>query len=502
MALQQLGSVHQAVDWLVLRGASALATDSRRIRPGEAFIAWPGRSHDARAHVGAALAVGASACLVEADGIETYAFDDARIAALTGLKAAAGPIASRFLGDPGARLRVVACTGTNGKTSSAWWIAQAMTRLCMRAGVVGTLGNGEPPAAQGSAPAALAGDGLTTPDPVALQSALRAFVDAGVAAVAIEASSIGIAENRLDGTPIDIALFTNFTQDHLDYHGDMDLYWQAKARLFEWPGLRAAVINTDDLQGLALAERLATASALDVWSCSCKTAARLQAGQIRHRAKGLSFEVREGSERAEVETALVGQYNVANLLGVIGVLRASGVALADAAAACAALTPVPGRMQLVGDGQRGPQVVVDYAHTPDALDKVLAALRPFAQARGGKLWCVFGCGGNRDAAKRPLMGALACRLADRVVVTSDNPRLEPPDFIISQILAGVIGHDEVDVIENRADAVRHAVAGADLRDVVLLAGKGHEDYQDIGGVRIAYSDIDEAGAALRLRGAA
>jgi UDP-N-acetylmuramoyl-L-alanyl-D-glutamate--2,6-diaminopimelate ligase len=502
MALQQLGSVRQAVDWLVLRGASALATDSRRLHAGEAFIAWPGRSHDARAHVGAALAAGASACLVEADGVETYAFDDVRIATLAGLKAAAGPIASRFLGDPGARLRVVACTGTNGKTSSAWWVAQAMTRLGMRAGVVGTLGIGEPPVATGSAPAALAGDGLTTPDPVALQNALRAFVDAGVAAVAIEASSIGIAENRLDGTPIDIALFTNFTQDHLDYHGDMDLYWQAKARLFEWPGLRAAVINTDDLQGRALAERLATSSALDVWSCACGTTARLQAGQIRHRAAGLSFEVLEGAERAEVETALVGQYNVANLLGVIGVLRASGVALADAAAACAALTPVPGRMQLVGDGQRGPQVVVDYAHTPDALDKVLAALRPLTEARGGQLWCVFGCGGNRDAAKRPLMGAIACRLADRVVVTSDNPRLEPPEFIISQILAGMIGHDQVDVIENRADAVRHAVADADPRDVVLLAGKGHEDYQDVGGVRIAYSDIDEAAAALRLRGAA
>ena len=503
MALQQLGSVRQAVDWLVLRGAAALATDSRRVRPGDAFIAWPGRAHDARAHVGTALAVGARACLVEADGVDAFALDDERIAALAGLKAAAGPIASRLLGDPGARLRVVACTGTNGKTSSAWWIAQAMTRLGMRCGVVGTLGIGEPPMAADAAPAALAGDGLTTPDPVALQSALRAFVDAGVVGVAIEASSIGIAEHRLDGTPIDVALFTNFTQDHLDYHDDMDLYWQAKAKLFEWPGLRAAVINSDDLQGLALAERLTAASTLDVWSCSCSSsAARLQAGRIRHHAKGLSFDVLEGTERAEVDTALVGQFNVANVLGVIGVLRASGVALADAAAACAALTPVPGRMQLVGDGQSGPQVVVDYAHTPDALDKVLAALRPFAQARGGKLWCVFGCGGNRDAAKRPLMGALACRLADRVVVTSDNPRLEPPDFIISQILAGVIGHDEVDVIENRTDAVRHAIADADRRDVVLLAGKGHEDYQDVGGVRIAYSDIVEAAAALRLRAAA
>jgi UDP-N-acetylmuramoyl-L-alanyl-D-glutamate--2,6-diaminopimelate ligase len=501
MALQQLASVPQAVDWLALRGAGGLATDSRRVRPGEAFIAWPGRSNDARAHVGAALAVGASACLVEAEGVEPYAFDDERIATLAGLKAAAGPIASRFLGEPGRRLRVVACTGTNGKTSSAWWIAQAMTRLGMRCGVVGTLGIGEPPLGA-AALQAWSGDGLTTPDPVALQAALRRFADAGLAGVAIEASSIGIAEHRIDGTPIEVALFTNFTQDHLDYHGDMDLYWQAKARLFEWPGLRAAVINTDDLQGLALAERLTEASALDVWSCACGHEARLRAGAIRHRARGLSFEVQEGADAVEVETSLVGHYNVANLLGVIGVLRASGVALADAAAACSALTPVPGRMQLVGDGQTGPQVVVDYAHTPDALDKVLAALRPFAQARGGKLWCVFGCGGNRDAAKRPLMGALACRLADHVVVTSDNPRLEPPDFIISQILAGVIGHDEVDVIENRADAVRHAIVDADRRDVILVAGKGHEDYQEVGGERHPYSDVVESEAALRLRGSA
>src|SRR4051812_24345964 len=193
MALQQLASVHQAVDWLVLRGAPGLATDSRRVRPGEAFIAWPGRANDARAHVGAALAVGASACLVEAEGVETYGFDDERIAALAGLKAAAGPIASRFLGEPGRRLRVVACTGTNGKTSSAWWIAQAMTRLGLRCGVVGTLGVGEPPAAGAETAAALPGDGLTTPDPVALQAALRRFADDGLAGVAIEASSIGIA---------------------------------------------------------------------------------------------------------------------------------------------------------------------------------------------------------------------------------------------------------------------------------------------------------------------
>jgi UDP-N-acetylmuramoyl-L-alanyl-D-glutamate--2,6-diaminopimelate ligase len=379
MALQQLGSVHQAVDWLVLRGASALATDSRRVRPGDAFIAWPGRSHDARAHVGAALAVGASACLVEADGVETYAFDDERIAALAGLKAAAGPIASRFLGDPGTRLRVVACTGTNGKTSSAWWIAQAMTRLGMRCGVVGTLGIGEPPVAADSAPAALSGDGLTTPDPVALQGALRAFVDAGVVGVAIEARrsaspSIGSTARRST-----VALFTNFTQDHLDYHGDMDLYWQAKARLFEWPGLRAAVINTDDLQGLALAERLAAARR--------STSGRARAAMRRVCRRGGSGTVRRAcrstSSKGPSGPRSRPRWSASTTSPTARRDRRAARERRRARrrrAACAALTPVPGRMQLVGDGQSGPQVVVDYAHTPDALDKVLAALRPFAQA--------------------------------------------------------------------------------------------------------------------------
>ena len=500
MALARLASADAAVEWLVLRGAAALATDSRRVRPGDAFIAWPGHAHDARGYVDDALAAGAIACLVEFDGAAHFGFDDARIAALAGLKAAAGPIASRFMGVPSKRLRIVACTGTNGKTSSTWWIAQALTRLGMRCGIVGTLGIGEPPPAGAAEPAmsGLVRQGLTTPDPIALQTALRDFVDAGVQAAALEASSIGLAEHRLAGIHIDTALFTNFTQDHLDYHGDMDSYWEAKATLFDWPGLQAAVVNIDDVQGLALVERL-DGAALDLWTCACGHDARLRATDIRHHALGLAFAVHEGAAQAEVETALIGHYNVANLLGVIGVLRASGFTLADAAAACAGLASVPGRMQRIAGDAAGPQVIVDYAHTPDALDKALGALRPLADARGGKLWCLFGCGGNRDSAKRPLMGAIACRLADHVVVTSDNPRLEPPDFIISQILAGVIGHDEVDVMENRAEALRHAIVDAAAADVILLAGKGHENYQEVGAVRHPFSDAEHALAALRAR---
>ena len=501
--MARLESREAAHAWLVLRQARALVADSRRVGAGDAFIAWPGLANDGRRFVGAALAAGASACLVEADGVDAFGFAaEPRVAALRGLKAAAGEIASRFLGTPSAELDVVAITGTNGKTSTAWWVAQALASLGRRCGVVGTLGVGEPPHRGAADLATLRSTGLTTPDPVTLQGALRDFVDRGFAACALEASSIGIVEHRLAGTRVAVAVFTNFSQDHLDYHGDMRAYWQAKAQLFAWPGLRAAVVNLDDAQGLELAESLADAP-LDCWTVSVRgERARLRAEALRHDRDGLAFDVVEGDQRAAVATPLIGDYNAANLLCVIAVLRALGVSLADAAASCSALTPVPGRMQRVGAADAGPEVVVDYAHTPDALDKALAALVPLARARGGKLWCVFGCGGNRDAAKRPLMGAIACRLADRIVLTSDNPRLESPDLILAQILAGAIGHDEVDVIENRADAIRHAVGGAAASDVVLIAGKGHEDYQDIGGTKIPFLDADHAARALAARDAA
>src|SRR6187455_3023048 len=504
--MARLESREAAHAWLLLRKTRALVADSRHVGAGDAFVAWPGHASDGRQYVAAALAAGASACLVEADGVEAFGFAaDSRVGALRGLKAAAGDIASRFLATPSSKLDVIAVTGTNGKTSTAWWVAQALATVGRRCGIVGTLGIGEPTAAD--APAAMRSTGLTTPDPVTLQNALAEFVERGFAACAIEASSIGIAEHRLAGTQVEVAVFTNFTQDHLDYHGDMRAYWQAKAQLFAWPGLRSAVVNLDDAQGLELADSLA-ASAVDCWTVSIRgESARLRAEALRHDRNGLAFDVVEGDRRVAIATPLIGDYNAANLLGVIGVLRALGVPLADAAAACAALTPVPGRMQRViaAEAARAatlPEVVVDYAHTPDALEKALAALAPLAKARGGVLWCMFGCGGNRDAAKRPLMGAIACRLAGRVVVTSDNPRLESPDLSLAQILAGAIGHDEVDVIEKRAEAIAHAIGSAAAEDVVLIAGKGHEDYQDIGGARFPFSDAAHAAKALAGRGSA
>lgn len=347
--LTRLKSPDAAARWLAEWCTGTLRTDSREVQPGDAFIAWPGYARDGREFVAAALAAGASTCLVEDGDVERFGFVDARVASLPGLKARTGEIAAAFFGKPTDVLDVIAVTGTNGKTSSAWWIAQASAQLGKRCGVVGTLGVGEPPA--------LVYNGLTTPDPVLLQAAFGRMRGEGFAACAIEASSIGIVEGRLAGTAVRVAVFTNFTQDHLDYHGSMDAYWAAKRALFGFPGLRAAVVNLDDPRGAGLAAEL---SGLDLWTTGIDRAdARLNARGLHYTGEGLAFTLHEGAEAVAVQTGLIGDYNAANLLGVAGALRAQGHALADVARALAAVTPVPGRMQRVGNGRELPQVVVD-----------------------------------------------------------------------------------------------------------------------------------------------
>jgi UDP-N-acetylmuramoyl-L-alanyl-D-glutamate--2,6-diaminopimelate ligase len=489
---QVLHSFRDAVQWLRSRVTGTLQTDSRLIGPGDGFIAWPGAATDGRAHVADALVRGATACLVEQAGVDAFAFEGDHIAALPGLKAATGPIAAEWFGRPADRLDVLAVTGTNGKTSTAWWLADALNRLAGKGcAVVGTLGMGRPPA--------LDYTGMTTPDPVRLQRAFAQFADEGLAACAIEASSIGIAERRLDGTRMRVAVFTNFTQDHLDYHGSMADYWLAKRELFGWNGLQAAVVNVDDPAGAQLHAELG-GTALDLWSIALDADARLVARDVALGEQGLRFTVTEGAAQQVLQTRVIGQYNILNLLGVLATLRSLGVPLADAVDACSHLQPVPGRMQrLVAPGQ--PLVAVDYAHTPDALDKALRALRPLAAERGGRLWCVFGCGGDRDAGKRPLMGAVAQQQADQVLVTSDNPRSEDPATIIHQILQGTIAGASVQPEPDRAAAIAAAIGQADALDVVLIAGKGHEDTQETAGVRLPFSDMAHAQAALQARGA-
>ncbi len=491
----------QAAQWLRGRVRGMLQTDSRHVGVGDGFIAWPGAARDARQFVPDALAQGALACLVESDGVESYGFVDERVASYAGLKAASGPIASAYYEQPSQQIDVLAVTGTNGKTSTSWWLAQALQALSppLPCGLIGTLGVGRVPAPGAAEDTTIVSTGLTTPDPVRLQQTLRRFADEGLAACAIEASSIGIAERRLDGTHIRTAIFTNFTQDHLDYHGSMGAYWLAKAELFDWPGLRAAVINLDDPRGVELAATLGTRE-LDLWTVSLQAdaGARLVAQDIRMGERGVQFLVCEGDTQVPLTTQTLGDYNVSNLLGVIATLRTLGVPLMDAVLACHALQPVPGRMEFQG-GTGMPLAVVDYAHTPDALSQVLRTLKPLAAQRGGRLWCVFGCGGDRDPHKRPLMGAAAGGHADQIVLTNDNPRSEYPEAIVAQIRPGLVGHGAVQIELDRARAVALALGQADARDVVLVAGKGHEDYQETAGVRQPFSDRQQVGLALQAR---
>jgi UDP-N-acetylmuramyl-tripeptide synthetase len=496
--MQALQTPEQASQWLRTQVRGALHTDSRQVRAGDGFIAWPGAATDGRRYVQAALDAGALACLVEAEGVEVFEFTDARIASYPALKAATGLVAAAYYEEPSHKLDVIAVTGTNGKTSTAWWVAQALNILRYRVpssatwacGLIGTLGTGTP--------GHMVFNGLTTPDPVLLQAEFARMAQQGMRACAIEASSIGLAEQRLVGTVIRTAVFTNFTQDHLDYHANMDAYWQAKLALFEWPHLQAAVINLDDDKGIDLADHCA-ARGVQVWTVSqLRTDARVWAKGVQYQDAGMEFIVCEGGDEAVVNCAMVGEYNVSNLLGVIATLRSLDIDLASACLAVSQCTAVPGRMECLTQ-PGAPLVAIDYAHTPDALDKVLAALRPMARARSGQLWCVFGCGGDRDASKRPLMGAAAERGADKLVVTSDNPRTESAQTIIEQIVAGLSSMSSAHLQPDRAVAIAYAIEHAKEHDVIVIAGKGHEDYQDIAGIKHPFSDLAHAQAVLQIR---
>ncbi len=505
-----LSTPEHAAQWLRTLVPGTLGSDSRSLSAGDGFVATPGAMVDGRHYVARALQQGVAACLVEAQDLDAFGLDDSRVAAYQGLKADAGAIADAFFDHPSHHLNVLAITGTNGKTSCAWWLAQALSALpapmTQACAVVGTLGVGQPPlpkapsaAQHRDALAALRSTGMTTPDAVSLQAALKQYVSQGLRACAIEASSIGIEEGRLNGLRIRLAVFTNFTQDHLDYHGSMQAYWEAKRRLFRWSGLQSAVVNIDDAQGATLAQELANESPeLDLWTTSMQGAARLQARNIMHSAGGLRFDLVEEGQTCTLQSQVIGHYNVSNLLNVVATLRALGVGLAVAVQTCEQLRPVPGRLECLG-GDDAPLVVVDYAHTPDALAQTLDALRPLAKERAGQLWCVFGCGGDRDAAKRPLMGAIAAAKADHTVVTSDNPRSEKPASIVAQILAGMAGQPQAEVQVDRSSAIQSAIGRAAKGDVVLLAGKGHEETQEINGVKSVFSDRTHALDALAKR---
>lgn len=483
-----------AAAWLHARGCGRLRSDSRRVQPGDGFIAWSGAHVDARDWVDGAMAHGAHAALVEAQDLDAalarrWSSTDA-VAAMPALHAAAGAIADAFYRQPSRALDVLAITGTNGKTSTACWLAQALQALGQPCGVIGTLGMG--------ALGALAPSGLTTPQAVELHDALAAMRDAGLRACALEASSIGLSEGRMTGVHLRLAVFTNLSQDHLDYHADMDAYWQAKRQLFSWLQLGAAVVNIDDAHGAQLAAQLP--ATLDCWTFGESAQARLRLQQWQANEAGMTLLISERGDAREhrLDSAMIGRYNAANLLAVIASLRALGHDLAQALTVCAQLQPVAGRLQTVAPQPQRPLVVVDYAHTPDAVAQVLLALRPVATARGGRLWCVLGCGGNRDASKRAPMAAAAEQGAECVILTSDNPRDEDPQAILQAMLQGLTRPAHA-VCADRGQAIALAVAQAQINDVVVIAGKGHEDYQEVGGRRLPFSDHDVALAALNQR---
>ncbi|HEX6296107.1 MAG TPA: UDP-N-acetylmuramoyl-L-alanyl-D-glutamate--2,6-diaminopimelate ligase [Burkholderiales bacterium] len=466
-----------------------LSSDSRRCGPGVAFFAYPGERADGRAHIAEAAARGAAAVLWEEEGFAWRQEWRLPNAAVAGLKQRAGALAHEFYGRPSAALWVCGVTGTNGKTSCSHWIAAALGRRGTRTGVMGTLGSGFP--------GALSALANTTPDALEAHALLKSLLQQEAAAVAMEVSSHGLVQGRVNGIAFDCALFTNLSHDHLDYHGSMDAYAEAKARLFDAPGLQVAVLNLDDVAGVRLAQRLAARKVKTIGYSLAPLAAPLTGEYLAAEAiEGRSLRIASSWGSVTALVNQLGRFNVSNALGVLGCLLAYGVPLDEGVALLAQLPNVPGRMQREGDR---PLVVIDYAHTPDALEKVLKALRPEAQARGGRLVAVFGAGGDRDPAKRPLMGAAAARLADRVLLTSDNPRGEDPLAIIAAIRRGAGPASEVEV--DRRRAIEQAVADAAPADVILIAGKGHESTQEIRGRREPFSDEAVARAALAARGA-
>ncbi len=484
-----LTSREDVLSWLLAQGLrpTGVCADSRRVRAGDLFVAEVPESGARAVYARDALANGACAVLWSADlPLCPAEFGSGPVVAVEGLHQLIGPLAQQVYGNPSSKLRVLAVTGTNGKTTITQWIAQSMPGHCA---VIGTLGAGYP--------GVMVETGFTTPDAAQYANLLADFVSDGATACAVEASSIGLEEARMAGSDVDCAVFTNLTRDHLDYHGTMDAYAAAKAKLFVWSGLRAAVINHDDAFGRQLLTKTTARMVLayglsDRPSDLPKNVQWVGAENVAATAQGLSATLVFGDERLPFVTHIIGRHNLSNMLAVSAVLVAEGLSPAEIVVRLHKLQPPAGRMACYG-GQRQPLVVVDYAHTPDALAHILSALRDVAIARQGRLVCLFGCGGDRDPGKRPEMGRAAAAGADEVWITSDNPRGEDPEAIIAAIAQGATSAQKM---TDRARAIAEVIAGAAMGDVILLAGKGHESTQEIRGQRYPFDDAVHAQAAL------
>jgi len=460
---------------------STITADSRQVVPGALFLAYPGESADGRAYIADAINNGASAILWEPEGFVWDKNWQVENKPVVSLKQEAGVIADQFYASPSSQLWMVGVTGTNGKTSVTQWLGQCFDYLGRQTAVVGTLGNG---LLNQLTPTA-----NTTPDALLLQKLLADYVEQKIDVVAMEVSSHGLSQGRVNGVQFDVAILTNLTRDHLDYHGTVENYALAKEKLFRWDSLQSVVLNSDDDFGQAIKQKLSN-SAVKVLTYGIDSG-DVRASNIRFDNGAIQLMVTTPNGQAEMQVDLVGRFNVYNVLAVLATLLVSDVAFDDVIDAVKQLKPLNGRMQQFGGGNL-PLVIVDYAHTPDSLENVLLALKEEAKQA---LICVFGCGGNRDQGKRPLMGKVASALADSVIVTTDNPRHERAEDIIQAILKGITG--ECIVEADRAKAIALAIANAQVDDVVLIAGKGHEDYQEIAGEKHHFSDVEQAELALQ-----
>jgi len=466
---------------------SGLALDSRLVVAGDLFIAVKGTQADGVQYIAQAVERGAVAVLVEQDVVASDC--PVPVIVVPQLSEYVSDIAGVFYGQPSRQMPITAITGTNGKTTCSQLLAQLFELLDEPTGFIGTLGYGLSDAKVGKQPT---DTGLTTPDAISVQRILEELKDAGAKRIAMEVSSHSLVQRRVAGLKIDTAVFTNLTRDHLDYHGDLNSYAAAKARLFAMAGLKNAVINLDDNIGRLILANLDPS--VNGISYSVENhSADIHCDSISIGASGIDAEIVTPWGRGRLQSSLLGKFNLANLLAVIGAAGMQGFALDKILQAVSSLTAVAGRMELV-DASARPAVVIDYAHTPDALEKALQALRRHCQ---GELWVVFGCGGDRDIGKRAEMGKVADHRADKIIVTSDNPRSESPEKIIDQVLLGI--SRDVSAVVDRRDAIRTAIADAQPDDVILIAGKGHEGYQILGAERLPFSDHAEARLALRSR---
>jgi len=469
---------------------TGITLDSRAVQAGNVFIALAGSKQHGLSHAEQAIAHGAAVLIYDpAGGGADYAAQlvtDIPLLAVDNLAGALGEIAARFYGNPSRSMNVIGITGTNGKTSCSQFLSQVLDDC----GIIGTLGWGD----WGNLNKTL----NTTPDALAVQRILASLLAANKKTVAMEVSSHGLEQGRVNGVQFKGAVFTNISRDHLDYHGTMENYLQAKLALLRTPDLAFAVVNLDDVYSAQILA--AVPDTVQVWgvthtNASAQVDEHITADNIHNTSTGIEFEVRWRGQVCAVAIPLYGDFNVENVLCVLAVMLALGVSLPEATKKLAHLQSVTGRMERFGGGEQ-PLVFVDYAHTPDALDKVLGSVRKHCAQ---DLWVVFGCGGNRDTGKRPQMGACAEQWADHLIITDDNPRFENALDIVNAILAGCKDSDKVTVLQNREQAIQHAISQAKAGDCVVIAGKGHEDYQEINGNTLPFSDSACVLNALKIR---